>query len=206
MELDFSDRIKELLKSKNSTVVDSTIIAEDKIEKTYSECNKSMSECESEDEKEDEEEDEDSENEDEMEEDDAKSIKKNKIVAFLMKKVSAHNGKNNPFIVSLEQLMKVYARGLQESIKNFKPGKSQDEWAFARVNLFLKMASGQNVLVSYAKADSDILNNQDLSENYEFSDFQNIEFQLAKLCCIEAGFSDSEFELSSAEDKKKVKL
>lgn len=101
--------------------------------------------------------------------------------------------------------MKVYARGLQESIKNFKPGKSQDEWAFARVNLFLKMASGQNVLASYAKADSDILNNQDLSENYEFSDFQDIEFQLAKLCCIEAKFSDSEFELSSAEDKKKAK-
>ena len=207
MELDFSDRIKELLKSKNSTVVDSTIAAEDKIEKTCSECNKLMSECECEDEEEGEDSKiEDSENEDEMEEDDAKSIKKNKIVAFLMKKVSAHNGKNNPFIVSLEQLMKVYARGLQESIKNFKPGKSQDEWAFARVNLFLKMASGQNVLVSYAKADSDILNNQDLSENYEFSDFQNIEFQLAKLCCIEAGFSDSEFELSSAEDKKKVKL
>ena len=68
------------------------------------------------------------------------------------------------------------------------------------------MAAGQNVLASYAKADSDILNNQDLSENYEFSDFQDIEFQLAKLCCVEAGFSDSEFELSSAEDKKKVKL
>lgn len=78
MELDFSDRIKELLKSKNSTVVDSAIIAEDKIEKTYSECNKSMSECESKDEKEDEEEDKDSENEDEMEEDDAKSRKRTK--------------------------------------------------------------------------------------------------------------------------------
>lgn len=204
MELDFSDKIKELLKSKDSTVVDSTIAAEDKIEKICSECNKSMSECECEDEEEGEDsENEDSENEDEMEEDEAKSKKKSKIVAFLMKKVSAHNSKNNPFVVSLEQLMKVYARGLQESIKNFKPGKSQDEWAFARVNLFLKMASGQNVLASYAKADSDILNNQDLSENYEFSDFQDIEFQLAKLSCIEAGFSDSEFELSSAEDKKK---
>jgi hypothetical protein len=202
MELDFSEKIKELLKSKNLAVVDSTITAEDKIEKTCSECNKSMSECECE---EDEEEGEDSEKEKEMEEDEAKSRKKNKIVAFLMKKVSAHNGKNNPFLVSLDQLLNVYARGLEESAKIFRPGKSEDEWAFARVNLFLKMASGQNVKASYAKADSDILNNQDLSENYEFSDFQDIEFQLAKLSCIEAGFSDSELELSSAEDKKKVK-
>ena len=210
MELDFSDKIKELLKSKDSSFVDSSTKAEeskDKIEKICSECGKSISECECEEEDDKEEEEgEDSEQEDEMEEGDAKSIKKNKVVAFLMKKVSAHNGKSGPFLVSLEQLTKVYARGLEESIKNFKPGKSQDEWAFARVNLFLKMASGQNVLASYAKADSDILNNQDLSENYEFSDFQDIEFQLAKLCCIEAGFSDSEFELSSAEDKKKVKL
>jgi hypothetical protein len=199
MELDFSEKIKELLKSKGSTVVNSTIVAEDKIEKICSECNKSMSECECEDEEE-------SEDENKMEEDDAKSRKKNKIVAFLMKKVSSHNGRNNPFLVSLDQLLKVYARGLEESAKIFRPGKSEDEWAFARVNLFLKMASGQNVKASYAKADSDILNNQDLSENYEFSDFQDIEFQLAKLSCIEAGFSDSEFELSSAEDKKKVRL
>ena len=204
MELDFSEKIKELLKSKDLAVADSTIAAEDKIEKTCSECNKSMSECECEEEEDsDEEEAEDSEEEGEMEEDEAKSRKKNKIVAFLMKKVSAHNGRNNPFLVSLDQLLKVYARGLEESAKIFRPGKSEDEWAFARVNLFLKMASGQNVKASYAKADSDILNNQDLSENYEFSDFQDIEFQLAKLSCIEAGFSDSEFELSSAEDKKK---
>jgi len=180
------------------------------MEKTCSECGKSMSQCECKDTEDSEEVDTEDESEDDGEEmnkiEDSKSKKKNKIVAFLMKKVSAHNAKNVPFLVSLEQLMKVYARGLEESVKNFKPGKSQDEWAFARVNLFLKMASSQNVLASYAKADSDILNNQDLSENYEFSDFQDIEFQLAKLCCIEAGFSDSEFELSSAEDKKKVKL
>ena len=205
MELDFSEKIKELLKLKNLSAADS--FAE--IEKTCPECNKKMSECECEEQEneEDDEEDDDDEAEDgKMSQDEAKTNKKNKVVAFLMKKVSAHNAKNGPFLVSLEQLMKVYARGLEESVKNFKPGKSQDEWAFARVNLFLKMASGQNVLASYAKADSDILNNQDLSENYEFSDFEDIEFQLAKLCCIEAGFSDSEFELSSAEDKKKVKL
>jgi hypothetical protein len=205
MELDFSEKIKELLKSKDLATADSIIIAEDKTEKICSECKKPMSECECEEEDEGKDESEDSEEEGEMEEDEAKSRKKNKIVAFLMKKVSAHNGRNNPFLVSLDQLMKVYARGLEESTKTFRPGKSEDEWAFARVNLFLKMASGQNVRASYAKADSDILNNQDLSENYEFSDFQDIEFQLAKLCCIEAGFSDSEFDLSSAEDKKKSK-
>lgn len=203
MELDFSEKIKELLKLKAATTPDSgaitVAIEKDKetSEKTCSECGKSMLECECE------EKDEEDEDEEEGEESDASTVKKNKVIAFLMKKVSAHNLKSNPFLVSLEQLMKVYARGLQESVKNFRPGKSQDEWAFARVNLFLKMASGQNVLASYAKADSDILNNQDLLENYEFSDFQDIEFQLAKLCCIEAGFSDSEFDLSSAEDKKK---
>ena len=233
MELDFSDKIKELSlnakrnAAKNSELKNSDAIETAKkdekletpkdekaegegMEKTCSECGKSMSQCECEDTGDSEEVDTEDESEDDGEEmnkmEDSKSKKKNKIVAFLMKKVSAHNAKNGPFLVSLEQLMKVYARGLEESVKNFKPGKSQDEWAFARVNLFLKMASGQNVLASYAKADSDILNNQDLSENYEFSDFQDIEFQLAKLCCIEAKFSDSEFELSSAEDKKKIRL
>lgn len=207
MELDFSEKIKELLRLKAAAAPDAGAIAIEKdketSEKICSECSKSMLECECEEE--DEEEDEEEEDKEEGKESDAGTVKKNKVIAFLMKKVSAHNLKSNPFLVSLEQLMKVYARGLQESVKNFRPGKSQDEWAFARVNLFLKMASGQNVLASYAKADSDILNNQDLLENYEFSDFQDIEFQLAKLCCIEAGFSDSEFDLSSAEDKKKSK-
>lgn len=228
MELDFSDKIKELSLNaerssvaKNSELKNSDAIEaakkDEKLEtpkdeksegedmqKTCSECGKLTTECECEDEEDSEEMETEDETEDDGEEmEDSKSKKKNKIIAFLIKKASSHNSKNNPFLVSLDQLTKVYARGLQESVKNFRPGKSQDEWAFARINLFLKMASGQNVLASYAKADSDILNNQDLCENYEFSDFKDIEFQLAKLSCVEAGFSDSDFELSSAEDKKK---
>jgi hypothetical protein len=198
MEFDFSEKIKELLNLKASTELDSLSFAQEKEdeEETCSECGKMDSECECEDE--------DVEEEDE-EETEAMKQKKNKIVAFLMKKVFAHNNRNNPFLISLDQLVKVYARGLEEANKNYRPGKSQDEWAFARVNLFLKMASGQNVLASYSKADSDILNNQDTSENFTFADFQEIEFQLAKLSCVEAGLTNSELELSSAEDKKKVK-
>jgi hypothetical protein len=203
MEFDFSEKIKELLNLKASTEPNSSSIAEEKeTEETCAECGKAESECECEDEEMDNEETENQETEDESE---AAKQKKNKIVAFLIKKVSAHNNRNNPFLVSLDQLLKVYARGLDEANKNYRPGKSQDEWAFARVNLFLKMASGQSVLASYSKADSDILNNQDLSENFTFADFQDIEFQLAKLACIEAGLTDSELELSSAEDKKKGK-
>ena len=203
MELDFSEKIKELLKLKASSSLNSSNAEETEMEddKNCEECGKPMSECECEDE---DEEGEQGESE-EMEEDEASRQKKNKIVAFLMKKVSNHNDRINPFLISLDQLLKVYARGLEESNKNFRPGKSQDEWAFARVNLFLKMASGQNVLASYAKADSDILNNQDLSENFSFAEFQDIEFQLAKLACVEAGLSDSELQLSSAEDEKKGK-
>jgi hypothetical protein len=205
MEFDFSEKIKELLNLKASTEPNSSSIAEEKeTEETCAECGKAESECECEDEEMDDEETENQETEDEDESEAAKQ-KKNKIVAFLIKKVSAHNNRNNPFLVSLDQLLKVYARGLDEANKNYRPGKSQDEWAFARVNLFLKMASGQSVLASYSKADSDILNNQDLSENFTFADFQDIEFQLAKLACIEAGLTDSELELSSAEDKKKGK-
>jgi hypothetical protein len=204
MEFDFSEKIKELLKLKASTSLDSSNAEENEMEddNTCEECDKPMSECECEDEESEEDETEES---GEMEENEALKQKKNKIIAFLMKKVSNHNDRSNPFLVSLDQLLKVYARGLEEATKNFRPGKSQDEWAFARINLFLKMASGQNVLASYAKADSDILNNQNLSENFSFAEFQDIEFQLAKLACVEAGLSDSELELSSAEDKKKVK-
>jgi hypothetical protein len=204
MEFDFSEKIKELLKLKASSSLHSSNAEETEMEddKNCEECGKPMSECECEDEESEEEETEES---GEMEEDEASKQKKNKIVAFLMKKVSNHNDRNNAFLISLDQLLKVYARGLEEATKNFRPGKSQDEWAFARVNLFLKMASGQNVLASYAKADSDILNNQNLSENFSFAEFKDIEFQLAKLACVEAGLSDSELELSSAEDKKKGK-
>jgi hypothetical protein len=204
MEFDFSEKIKELLKLKASSSLHSSNAEETEMEddKNCEECGKPMPECECKDEEDEEEETEES---GEMKEDEASKQKKNKIVAFLMKKVSNHNDRNNPFLISLDQLLKVYARGLEEATKNFRPGKSQDEWAFARVNLFLKMASGQNVLASYAKADSDILNNQNLSENFSFAEFKDIEFQLAKLACVEAGLSNSELELSSAEDKKKSK-
>ena len=50
MELDFSEKIKELLKSKDLATADSIIIAEDETEKICSECKKPMSECECEEE------------------------------------------------------------------------------------------------------------------------------------------------------------
>jgi hypothetical protein len=128
-----------------------------------------------------------------------------KVNFLLQDKVAKFNDRMERQI-SLDQLSKVFARGLEESELNYRPGRSSVEWAFARVNAFLRMASNSEVNPAYAKADSDILSGNEISENYSFSNFQEIEFQLAKLSCIEAGLTDSELELSLSEDKKKIKL
>lgn len=200
MELDFSDKIKELLKLNSASV--SVSAMPDPASKMHEQKEGPNHESK---EVEDEEEGDEEESEENGKEEKTEALKKaktKKVVAFLQKKIDKHN-ETQASQISLEQLLKVYARGLEQANHFFRPGKTKDEWAFARVTLFLRMASNQYVNASYAKADSDILNNQQTSENYEFSQFLDIDFQLAKLSCIEAGLSDSEMEVSLSEDKKK---
>jgi hypothetical protein len=216
MELDFSEQIKQLGLSadKNKTAESSKEsdsftqeeLEAQKIEKSQKVPPSSeVEDEEGEDEEEEmDDEEEDSEEEDsEEDEEEMDSSKMKKVKAFLLKKVSKHN-ENFDQKLSIDQVLKVYRRGLEQASRVFKPGKTEDEWAFARVALFFKMAANQKVKASYIKADSDILNSEEIEENYDFCDFQDIEFQLAKLNCIEAGITQLEMQQAKEEGKKKA--
>lgn len=78
-----------------------------------------------------------------------------KIIEALKNKVKEHNSKNKKK-VTLGQLKKVFRRGAGAFSSSHRPGKTRGQWAMARVNMFLRMVSGQPVKDSYRKADSDI--------------------------------------------------
>ena len=78
-----------------------------------------------------------------------------KVVEALKNKVKEHNSKNKKK-VTLGQLKKVYRRGAGAFSSSHRPGKTRGQWAMARVNMFLRMVSGQPVKDAYRKADSDI--------------------------------------------------
>lgn len=78
-----------------------------------------------------------------------------RITKALKNKVSEHNKKYSKK-VSLTQLKKVYRRGAGAFSSSHRPGKSRDQWAMARVNMFLKMMRGGKVKDAYKKADQDI--------------------------------------------------
>lgn len=78
-----------------------------------------------------------------------------KIINALKQKVKDHNAKYSKK-VTLSQLKKVYRRGLGAFSASHRPGKTRSQWAFARVNMFLKMQSGGKVKDAYRRADQDI--------------------------------------------------
>ena len=133
-----------------------------------------------------------------------------KISNMLEAKIKAHNEKHEQDI-SFAQISKVYSRGLSVFNNTHKPGVSLHQWATARVNLFLKMMSGGNVKNEYVLLDADVAkaSQDDFSESglasYDFIDFSDLEFQLAKISLLEAGVTQSEmnFEVSQSEEKKK---
>jgi len=90
-----------------------------------------------------------------------------KITTALKNKVSEHNKKYSKK-VSLTQLKKVYRRGAGAFSSSHRPGKSRDQWAMARVNMFLKMMRGGKVKDAYKKADQDIA-----KSSYDF--YKNID-------------------------------
>jgi hypothetical protein len=58
---------------------------------------------------------------------------------------------------SMGQLLAVYRRGAGAFSKGHRPGKTRAQWAYARVQTFLKMLRGAPVKKSYREADSDLL-------------------------------------------------
>jgi hypothetical protein len=116
-----------------------------------------------------------------------------KVITSLKNKVKEHNEKSSKK-VSLSQLKKVYRRGSGAFSSSHRPGKSRGQWAMARVNTFLKMVRGGKVKESYRAADGDIARG---SEDYyveeignAFTDFDELEFGLAKIDLLKAGVSE----------------
>lgn len=141
--------------------------------------------------------------------DKSKATVSQKISNMLEKKLVAHNEKHEQNL-TFEQLTKVYSRGLNVYNTTHKPGISMHEWATARVNLFFKMMSGLPVSTKYSILDNDVATastNKIIESglaSYDYIDFSDLEFQLAKIALIDAGFARREFNqlFSQAEEKK----
>ena len=132
-----------------------------------------------------------------------------KVSRMLQIKINAHNEKFEQNI-SFAQISKIYSRGLNVFNSTHRPGISLHQWAAARVNLFLKMMGGGKVKNEYllldtdvAHASSDFFIESGLA-SYDFIDFSDLEFQLAKISLVEAGISEQEMslEVSESEEKK----
>ena len=75
------------------------------------------------------------------------------IINALVEKIDAHNS-SQPKKVTLYQLKKVFCDSLEDYMQN--EDVSNTEWAFAKVNLYLRIASGEhagtvNVVNTYKK-------------------------------------------------------
>ena len=75
------------------------------------------------------------------------------IINALVEKIEAHNS-SQPKKVTLYQLKKVFCDSLEDYMQN--EDVSNTEWAFAKVNLYLRIASGEhaesvNVVNTYKK-------------------------------------------------------
>lgn len=118
-----------------------------------------------------------------------------KIVEALKNKVKEHNEKYDKK-VSLDQLKKVYRRGAGAFSSTHRPNKTRGQWAMARVNMFLKMMSGQSVKDAYRKADQDIAKGSQEyyceSEAEIFWQFDELDFALARMDLKNAGVNPEE--------------
>ena len=142
--------------------------------------------------------------------DKSKASLSEKIAQMLEAKVKKYNEKNEANL-TFAQLSKVYTRGLNVFNSTHKPGISLHQWAIARVNLFIKMLSGGQVRNEYQLLDADIAHasNGFIIESglasYDFINFSDLEFQLAKIALIEAGLTENEMNLQVSESEEKKK-
>lgn len=141
--------------------------------------------------------------------DKSKASLSEKVAHMLQSKVELYNEKYETNL-TFAQLSKVYTRGLNVFNSTHKPGISLHQWAIARVNLFLKMLSGGQVKNEYQLLDADVAHAssgiiiESGLASYDFIDFSDLEFQLAKISLLEAGISSNEMNLqiSQSEEKK----
>jgi hypothetical protein len=136
-----------------------------------------------------------------------------KITNSLQEKVRSHNEKYDKK-VSLSQLKKVYRRGLGAFSSSHRPGQSRGSWAMARVNMFLKMMRGGKVKDSYRAADQDVASGSELYYEQKpedvFWEFDSIDFDLARIDLIKANVDlDDEanidlFDIEYSEAEKKT--
>ena len=122
-----------------------------------------------------------------------------KIVKSLQNKVKEHNEKQGKK-VTLSQLKKVYRRGLGAFSVSHRPGQSRNSWAMARVNMFLKMMRGGQVKESYRAADQDVAKGEEIYYEQKqqdcFRDFDDLDFDLVRIDFIEADIDlDSQFNI-----------
>jgi len=136
-----------------------------------------------------------------------------KIVSSLQEKVKSHNEKYDKK-VSLSQLKKVYRRGLGAFSSSHRPGQSRNSWAMARVNMFLKMMRGDKVKDSYRAADQDVASGSELYYEQKAEDvfwqFDSIDFDIARIDLIKANVNLEEegdidlFDIDYSEAEKKT--
>jgi hypothetical protein len=142
--------------------------------------------------------------------DKSKASLSEKVAQMLELKVNSYNEKYESNL-TFAQLSKVYTRGLNVFNNTHKPGISLHQWAIARVNLFLKMLSGGQVKNEYQLLDADVAHAssgiiiESGLASYDFIDFSDLEFQLAKISLLEAGISGNEMNLQVSESEEKKK-
>ncbi len=110
----------------------------------------------------------------------------NKIIKALDEKVKEHNGENPDQKVTLSQLKKVYRRGAKSR------GEEKGLWAMARVNMFLRMKTGENIALankdkpvridtyidisaSWSPSENDFLSAKEEIEKYGLSNFNSVD-------------------------------
>jgi hypothetical protein len=118
-----------------------------------------------------------------------------KIYTCLVGKVIKFNEKHeNP--VTVEKLIRVYKRGEKSAQANWQPCTTTAQWAMARVNIFLKLLSGEKVEDSYKFHDMDIIKGTDKSylqeDSEDFWRFSSQNFLISRSDLLLAHITDEE--------------
>ena len=120
-----------------------------------------------------------------------------KIYKCLIGKVLKFNEKHESKIV-LDQLIKIYKRGEKAADVNWQPRRTTAQWAMARVNMFLRLASDQKVEKSYEPHDIDVIQGTDRTHKQEEADpfwnFSNLDLTSAHTDLLLVSIADSEAE------------
>ena len=120
-----------------------------------------------------------------------------KIYKCLIGKVLKFNEKYENQI-TLGQLIRIYKRGEKAPDMNWQPRRTKAQWAMARVNMFLRLASDRKVTKDYEFHDVDVVRGTDKSHQQEEADpfwnFSNLDLTSAHTDLLLANIADLEAE------------